>query len=114
MQEKEREKKTSADMREAAMQTAIDSGKVVADISADERFYNRSVRIRRKVMEFLIEHVNERFDSMGEMEAQAANHAKASMPTARRWIFQFVQPGKPFWIEEQADFYIIRERAVKE
>lgn len=112
MKEKEREKTTDAEAREAAMQTAIDTGKAVADISADERFYNRSVKIRRKVMEWMVEHVGERFDSLGEMEAQAANHAKASMPTARRWIFQFVQPGKPFYIQELADFYVIREREI--
>ena len=39
------------------MQSAIDTGKAVADISADERFYNRSVRIRRKVMEWMAEKV---------------------------------------------------------
>lgn len=75
MKEKEKEKTPTAEMREAAMQTAIDTGKAVADISADERFYNRSVRIRRKIMEWMAAHVNEPFDSLGEMEAQAANHA---------------------------------------
>lgn len=111
MREREREKPTGEQARENAMQTAIDSGKAVADISADERFYARSVRIRRYIMAWMVENVNQRFDSMGEMEAQAANSAKASMVTARRWIFQFSQPGKPFRIEESADFYIIRERS---
>jgi len=92
------------------MQSAIDTGKAVADISADERFYNRSVKIRRKIMEWMMKHVNENFDSLGEMEAQAANFARCSMPCSRRWIFQFVQPDKPFYIEEKPDFYIIRER----
>jgi hypothetical protein len=107
---KEKEKEITQKAREEAMQTAIDTGKAVADISADERFYNRSVKIRRLVMEWMAAHVDERFDSLGEMEAQAANHAKASMPTARRWIFQFIQPGKPFWIQEATSFYILRER----
>jgi hypothetical protein len=109
----EREKKTTAragTMENAAMQTAVDTGKAVADISADERFYARSVRIRRLILEWMAQNVDERFDSLGEMEAQAANHAKASMVTARRWIFQFSQPGKPFWIQENPSFYIIRER----
>ena len=95
---------------EAAMQTAVDTGKAVADVSADERFYNRSVRIRRKIMLWMADHVGERFDSLGEMEAQAGNYAKCSMPCARRWIFQFAQPGMPFRIEELADFYVVRER----
>lgn len=92
------------------MQTAVDTGKAVADISADERFYNRSVRIRRLVMKFLAEHVNERYDSLGELEADAANFAKCSMPCSRRWIFQFTRPDKPFWLEERPEMYIIRER----
>jgi len=44
------------------------------------------------------------------MEAQAANFAKCSMPCARRWLFQFAQPGMPFYIQELADFYVVRER----
>ena len=92
------------------MQSAIDTGKAVADISADERFYNRSVRIRRKVMEWMAEKVGERFDTLGEMEAQAANFAKCSMPCSRRWIFQFSQPKMPFHIQELSSFYVIRER----
>jgi len=44
------------------------------------------------------------------MEAQAANFAKCSMPCARRWLFQFAQPGMPFHIQELADFYVVRER----
>ena len=112
MGEKERERKTPASeqARESVLQTAIDTGKAVADISADERFYARSVRIRRKIMEWMLANLDQRFDSMGEMEAQAGNYAKASMVTARRWIFQFSQPGRPFRIEESADFYILRER----
>lgn len=97
-------------LAEKALQTSIDTGKAVADISADERFYNRSVRIRKRVMMWMVEHIDEKFDSMGEMEAQAANYARCSMPCSRRWIFQFTQPDKPFWIEEETDFYILRQR----
>ena len=103
-------KQREREHKEAGMQTGIDTGKALADISADERFYQRSVKIRRKILEWMADHVNDRFDSMGEMEAQAANFAKCSMPTARRWIFQFIQPDKPFWIEELSDFYVLRER----
>jgi hypothetical protein len=91
-------------------QTSIDKGKVIGDISADERFYNRSVKIRRKVMEWMIENVNGRWESLGEMEARAANFAGCSMPCSRRWLFQFSQPGKPFRIVETTDWYILRER----
>ncbi len=108
--ERERQKPASAEARANAMQTAIDSGKAVADISADERFYARSVRIRRLIMGWMVDNVNQRFDSMGEMEAQAANYAKASMVTARRGISQFTHPARPCWMQDPPAFYILRER----
>ena len=91
-------------------QTSLDKGKVIADITADERFYNRSVKIRRKIMTWMAENVNGRWESLGEMEAQAANYAGCSMPCSRRWMFQFSQPGKPFQIVDTTNWYILRER----
>jgi hypothetical protein len=108
--EREKEKEPDARMKAGAIQDALDGGKAMADISADERFYNRSVRIRRKVMKWLLENVNESFDTLGDMEAMCGNYAGCSMPTARRWIFQWTRPGKPFMVEERTDLYIIRER----
>lgn len=109
----EKERKSEEASRERVVQDALDGGKAMADISADERFYNRSVRIRRKVMAWLMENVNQPFDTLGDMEAQCGNYAGCSMPTARRWIFQWTRPGKPFLIEERTDLYIIRERPAK-
>lgn len=93
-----------------AVQQALDGGKILADISADERFYNRSRRIRRKIGKFLMLHVDWSYDTLGEMEAEAPNFADCSMPCARRWIFQWTRSTKPFRIEEKDDAYYIRTR----
>lgn len=86
------------------------TGKVVADVSADERFYNRSVKIRKKILVWMSDHIGDRWESLGEMEAQAANYARCSMPCSRRWLYQFSQPGKPFIIADTPQWYILRER----
>jgi hypothetical protein len=109
MNEREREKKAA----ESAIQGALDGGKALADISSEERFYNRSVKIRRNVMRFLMEHVGIPYDSLGDLEAQAANFSNCSMVTARRWLFQWTRDDKPFYIEEKTNYYIIRERPAK-
>lgn len=124
MDEKEKERKDRADelkrdqenaLKEAQkrdIQRALDSGKAVEDISAEERFYNRSVRIRRGVMAWLVDNEDRTFESLGDMEAQAANKANCSMVTARRWIYQFTRENKPFEIVDKGDFYIIRGRSL--
>ena len=103
----------SASERERVSQAkkAIDDGmKPFADISAEERFYNRSVRIRRKILKWMVEHVGEAWQTYAEMDAEAANAAGCHMTTAHRWIFQFSRRGKPFEIEEKVDTVVLRER----
>ena len=94
------------------VQRAIDSGKAVEDISAEERFYNRSIKIRRGIMAWLVENEDKSFESLGDLEAQAANMANCSMVTARRWLYQFTRENKPFEIVDKGDFYIIRGRSL--
>ena len=96
------------------IQRAIDSGKAVEDISAEERFYNRSIKIRRGIMAWLVENEDKSFESLGDLEAQAANMANCSMVTARRWLYQFTRENKPFEIVDKGDFYVIRGRTLSQ
>ena len=124
MDEKEKERKELADERRRAeenalkeahkkeIQRALDSGKAIADLSAEERFYNRSVRIRRGIMAWLVDNEDKTFESLGDMEAQAANKANCSMVTARRWIYQYTRENKPFEVVDKGDYYIIRGRSL--
>ena len=110
MRERVREREKNTDASKSLSQTAIDGGKAIADISSEERFYNRSIRIRKDIMRWMIANIDEAFETLGEMEAQAANAAKCSMPCARRWLFQYSREGKPFRIEEGTDYYVLRAR----
>lgn len=122
LNEKERKEKADAlerdqenalkEAQKREIQKALDGGKAVEDISAEERFYNRSVRIRRGIMAWLVENEDKSFDSLGDMEAQAANYANCSMVTARRWLYQFSRENKPFEIVDKGAFYIIRGRTL--
>lgn len=92
---------------------ALDSTlKAFNDQSAEERFYNRSVRIRRKIMKWLMEHVGDSWQTYAEMDAEAGNYAGCHMTTAHRWIFQYTRKDKPFEIQETTDAVILRERQV--
>ncbi len=122
--EKEREKKAD-ELKEAQeralkeahkreIQKALDGSKAVEDISSEERFYNRSVKIRKGIMGFLVDNEDKSYESLGDLEAQAANAAKCSMVTARRWLYQFTREGKPFQIVDKGNFYIIRGRSLSQ
>lgn len=118
--EKEAEERRLAEERalkeahKREVQRALDSSKAVEDISSEERFYNRSVKIRKGIMAFLVDNEDKSFESLGDLEAQAANSAKCSMVTARRWLYQFTREGKPFQIVDKGNFYIIRGRSLSQ
>lgn len=68
------------------------------DMSAEERFYNRSVKIRDAVLMFMREFAGEKlWDSWEDLAADCGNwirekkyHRKgASMQVCRRWLYQY-------------------------
>jgi hypothetical protein len=102
MGERERERKTAA---------VVDEGlKASADWSTEERYYNRSRKIRRKIRRWLEEHVGYSWSTEESMAAQAANYADCSSVTARRWIHQLTQPGTLFQVNESTELYTLAWR----
>lgn len=77
---------------------AVGESKVAADMSAEERYYSRSLDIRQLIAEFLGLPENEGsvWSSQTELHARAANYAGCSLVTAERWIFQFTRVGTDF------------------
>ncbi len=69
--------------------------RMAKDWSAEERFYNRSKRIRKRVRDWLFLKIGEHFDTSSVMSDQAANFAGCSSITAYRWIHQFSVDGDP-------------------
>lgn len=67
------------------------------DMSAEERFYNRSVKIRDAVLIFMKENQGKLWDSWEDMSSDCGNwirekryHRKgASMQVCRRWLYQY-------------------------
>jgi hypothetical protein len=76
------------------------------DTSAEERFYNRSKRIRKKIYNFIRENVGQRFEDFEDMCNQAANYAKCSPVTSGRWIKVYTAPNGDFGITADFVFYI--------
>lgn len=77
--------------------------KVVADMSAEERYIARSRQIRKKLASWLAQNVGAEYASMGELHRDAANYAGCSMTTASRWVYQYTGPGQPFVILPSAE-----------
>src|SRR2546426_234158 len=104
----EREKKEIA--------KAVDEALKPFDISAEERHYQRSRKIRRRLMKWLSMEANsgKLYAEAEDIWAQSANFAKCSSTTARRWIYQFTQPDMPFAIAEHEAGYVIWRRSEME
>lgn len=92
------------------------------DTSADERFYNRSVKIRKGCLAYMSEHTERLYPSMEEMAADCGNWIRdkgflknaASIAACRRWLFQFSLPSAasfcPYKIVNQPAGLVIMER----
>jgi hypothetical protein len=74
------------------------------DTSAEERYYSRSLRIRRAVLEFLDDNVGRGWADLMTMAGECGNTGKPmpfSSITAYRWIAQFTAPGFAFGIDSR-------------
>ena len=79
--------------------------KVVPDMSAEERFIARSLRIRKKIKSWLTQNVGERWPTLGALHRDCANYCDASMNTVSRWVYQFTGPGQEWQLIEHEDDY---------
>ncbi len=101
MSEKERERKNE--------QNAVEQGleKTTKDWSAEERYYNRSRKIRRKVWKWMYDTRGVLFDTEESMSATCANYARCSSVTARRWIHQYSQSNSDFYVHDATNGYTV-------
>lgn len=81
------------------------------DWSAEERFVNRSLKIRRKIFRWLNDHRGAFYYTREDMAADAANFARCAIATAHRWITQYSRPDQPFHIQDTDTGYVIWARA---
>ena len=100
-------------MNQRDIEEAWKTGKV-RDWSAEERYVNRSIRIRKHVLKWLGEHIGFSYPEMMQMAEQCANEFKP-MPcasiTAYRWLQQFTRINAPFRIAtDENDWYVIAAR----
>lgn len=96
---------------------AVELGEIVktigakkfADLSAQERHYYVSLRIRKRIMLWLKWHEGETFGSHKDINIAAANEAYCSQVTSGRWIEQFTFDGMPWEIVplEDGDYKIV-------
>ena len=98
-------------MNNRDMDKAWMEGKV-KDWSAEERYVNRSIRIRKHVLKWLGEHTDFAYPDMMNMAEMCANDFKP-MPcasiTCYRWIQQFTRINAPYRIRsDENDWYAIR------
>lgn len=92
------------------------------DTSADERFYNRSVKIRKGCFAFMGHHVGQLYDSWEDMASDAGNWIRengyvkqaASIAACRRWLYQYGKPSAagfcPWKIVSQPAGLVIMDR----
>lgn len=100
-------------MNQRDIERAWEAGKV-RDWSAEERYVNRSIRIRKHVLRWLGQHVGFHYTDMMKMAEECANEFKptpfASI-TAYRWLQQFSRVNAPFRIRtDENDWYVICDR----
>jgi hypothetical protein len=88
------------------------------DTSAEERYINRSMKIRKGVKAWMFDNLGVLFESWEEMAGLAGNYCAqkkytkepASSVACRRWIYQFSLPGAPFHIRGEPSGYVIADR----
>src|SRR3989337_822597 len=89
---------------------SVGANKLGPDVSAQEVYYSRSLKIRRLILEFLKENEETTWTNLAEIHARAALHAGCSPVTSARWIFTYTRVGGPCRIVEAVDHMIIQRR----
>jgi hypothetical protein len=84
--------------------------KPAPDVSAEERHYSRSLRIRRLVEEFLQLNEGTSWANLLELHARAANYAGCASTTASRWVYQFTRAGMRHKLIEAVDHWMLERR----
>jgi hypothetical protein len=88
----------------------IGGDKPAPDVSAEERHYSRSLRIRRLVGEYLKTNVGSTWANLPELHARAANYAGCSSNTAARWVYQFTRVGMPYKLVDAVEYWVLEKR----
>lgn len=87
------------------------------DMSSEERFLNRSFKIKRGTREFLERNLGVLFEGTEDAASQAANYCQkflrgtpCSSITARRWIVQYTAKNAEFMVTSQPAGIIFMRR----
>jgi hypothetical protein len=108
--ETETQKRTNTQRRTDRGKFADGTVKVVADMSAEERSFARSIRFRKKIRSWMRANEGETWSTMGELHRDVANYSGCSMTTAARWVYQFSGPGQEWQIVELEDVFQLSRR----
>ena len=116
VREREREKEKLSDVH----RQQDEQFKLWKDETSEERFLNRSRKIRKATREFLSINLGVLFDDTEDIASQAANYAEkylrgspCSSITTRRWILQFCNKNGPFKAVTSPAGVVIWEREKK-
>jgi hypothetical protein len=91
----------------------------IRDWSAEERFVNRSIRIRKHVLKWLGKHVGFHYYQLMEMAETCANDFRplpCASITCYRWITQFTRVNAPYGIrtDDNDQYEIFARRSIIE
>ena len=118
--ERKREKTPLTAKFDAMSSKGIDGAKAIEkeyaklprDWSAEERFVNRSFRIRKDIKKWIGEHLGQIYSTSSELSDECAYECKCSPITAYRWLHFWSSRGAPYLIEEQAAGLVLKERPI--
>lgn len=101
------------DPRLQALVQRVGKDKLSPDISAQEKYHSRSIKIRRLILEFMILNDGTTWSNILELHARAANYADCSSVTAARWVHQFTRVGSDMELIEAVDHWLLMRRGSK-
>lgn len=84
--------------------------KLPRDWSAEERFVNRSFRIRKDIKKWIGDNLNKVYPTSSELCDECAYDCRCSPVTAYRWLHFWSNPKAPYLIEEQPAGLVLKER----